>query len=436
MNKREVPPTTSDKTAILLQPTGEEDASLQVGSGLKSEKEETGDSCDKGSDRLYSAKKHYKKIGFLNIHCLYNKLDQLQSILCSYGFHVFALNETFLNKSYQDNELKIPGYNLIRNDRLGKGGGGVAVYVDHNTPYVRHPEFEFDEIEEVWIEIYLPCRNVLLCTLYRPPDSGDEWFNHFGKMMRKPSHCFEDIIIIGDFNIDLKKPCKIEWKKIIDFYKLVQMVTEATRKTEKSGTLIDHVYTTNVKTVQDVTVLHIRLSDHYPVSFMLQFVDRENESGRHKSIIYRSLNTIDMYQFKEDLDNCSWDHVFSEKDTDMALKQWQYTFINKLNEQAPLKRKVIQQKYQPIWFNYEIKEAIRMRDSTQSEELTQYRKRRDEVNKLVKNSKKKFFKGQIKTAKGDTEAIRLVLRKLLSNATTLQNQSDPVCLLFNDKKSV
>lgn len=125
MNKSEEPLTSS-------QPNGEEGASLRTSFDLESEKEGTTESCSKRSDGPCSAKKprNMLSFGFLNIHYLYQKLDELQLILCdeSNDFNAFALNETFLDASYQDYELQIPGYELIRKDRLEKSGGGVAIF--------------------------------------------------------------------------------------------------------------------------------------------------------------------------------------------------------------------------------------------------------------------------------------------------------------------
>ncbi|KAL4720110.1 hypothetical protein ACJJTC_005449 [Scirpophaga incertulas] len=40
---------------------------------------------------------------------------------------ILMISETFLKPSLQSTQYSIPGYVLVRNDRTGKGGGGVAI---------------------------------------------------------------------------------------------------------------------------------------------------------------------------------------------------------------------------------------------------------------------------------------------------------------------
>lgn len=42
------------------------------------------------------------------------------------GVHIIAVSETFFKKG---SIVDLQGYNILRNDRLNKGGGGVAIYV-------------------------------------------------------------------------------------------------------------------------------------------------------------------------------------------------------------------------------------------------------------------------------------------------------------------
>ena len=71
------------------------------------------------------------KIAHLNICSLYPKLDQLKLLLHDKILDILFISETWLNDTFSDSELLIPGYNLLRNDRSsGRGlGGGLCVYI-------------------------------------------------------------------------------------------------------------------------------------------------------------------------------------------------------------------------------------------------------------------------------------------------------------------
>ena len=61
-----------------------------------------------------------------------------------YGFDVFAFSETWLNSSVSNDSILIPGYSLpLKKDRLGKRGGGVAIYAKDHIAVKRRVEFEY-----------------------------------------------------------------------------------------------------------------------------------------------------------------------------------------------------------------------------------------------------------------------------------------------------
>ena len=60
-------------------------------------------------------------------------------------------------------------------------------------------------------------------------------------MMDAASLDASEIILLGDFNIDLLKP-QTSWFDIASSYNLVQLVNSPTRITASSKTIIDHIY--------------------------------------------------------------------------------------------------------------------------------------------------------------------------------------------------
>ena len=58
-----------------------------------------------------------------------------------------------LSESISDNEIIIPGFNVIRRDRPGRSGLGVVVCVLDRHSYVRRTDLECNFVESVWIEL-------------------------------------------------------------------------------------------------------------------------------------------------------------------------------------------------------------------------------------------------------------------------------------------
>ena len=69
-----------------------------------------------------------------------------------------------------------------------------------------HPSFNVDDIEALWIEVNLPhTKPILLGTVYRPPDENVEYLNKLDSMFQHSTSQYEDVIILGDFNLDICK---------------------------------------------------------------------------------------------------------------------------------------------------------------------------------------------------------------------------------------
>ena len=64
-------------------------------------------------------------------------VDQLAVELINYKLNVdvAVITETHFNKKHSDAVVGVPGYALSRRDRLGRRGGGVAVYVRSNSAF-------------------------------------------------------------------------------------------------------------------------------------------------------------------------------------------------------------------------------------------------------------------------------------------------------------
>ena len=67
---------------------------------------------------------------YTNARSLLNKLDELQHLILSSRPLIVGLTETWLHAEIADEEIKIDGYFILRNDRhVGMCGGGVCLYV-------------------------------------------------------------------------------------------------------------------------------------------------------------------------------------------------------------------------------------------------------------------------------------------------------------------
>ena len=147
--------------------------------------------------------------GHLNVRSLNNqdKFDELSLIIKDNNFHVFAVSETWLNNNISSENFNILGYNsIMRLDRIGRTGGGVALFSIDSLVLKRRQDLELPELEFLWAEFNVSGRNFLCGVCYRPPDNDStvlaDFFNGFQFMLDRIRMLGVNynLVILGDFN--------------------------------------------------------------------------------------------------------------------------------------------------------------------------------------------------------------------------------------------
>ncbi|VDH96254.1 Hypothetical predicted protein [Mytilus galloprovincialis] len=219
------------------------------------------------------------------------------------------------------------------------------------------------EIESMWIEVINTHQKpILLGYVYRPPNSNADRVTKFETMMIKVDTEEKETIIMGDFNIDIMSSKKhAKWSYIKNIFNMSQMVTESTRVTKTSSTLIDHVYCNLPENINYIAVPKYSISDHYSVciSHKRGF---KTKKQIHDYITYRSTKYFNETDFIHDLSQCPFDSILEIDDPDEALLSFINIFTEVLNHHAPLIKKRVKHVYQNQWINDEIKEGMKKRD--------------------------------------------------------------------------
>ena len=124
----------------------------------------------------------------LNINSLLAHLDDLKFFALNSKIDVLAINETKIDSSVNDNEIHLPGFEVVRKDRSvnGRSGGGVCMYLRNNINYQIRDDLCDDQLECVVIEIIRPhSRPFFVSTWYRPPNSPQDIFRQFESLVDK-----------------------------------------------------------------------------------------------------------------------------------------------------------------------------------------------------------------------------------------------------------
>ena len=156
------------------------------------------------------------------------------------------MSETWLSKSVSDNEVRVDGYRTYRKDR-GGNGGGVLVYVSETLKSCRRVDLEKDDVEAVWIELRFQMKEVLCCNIYRPPGANHELMESIYSMTELVVQEGKEVVIAGDFNCNLLHPKSVVQDLLATAVEcnLKQLVTEPTRVTDRTETMIDLLFSSH-----------------------------------------------------------------------------------------------------------------------------------------------------------------------------------------------
>ena len=145
----------------------------------------------------------------------------------------------------------LPEYKTFHKFRSNCRGGGICVFSKDSFSYKERKDLDMisDNLECMCLEIVNDrSKNILLNLTYRPPNGiVQEFENHISKVILTKDVSRKELIIVGDFNLNLLDFCQNS--KIRSFvnlmfrYGLISMINKPTRVTRKTATAIDHIYT-------------------------------------------------------------------------------------------------------------------------------------------------------------------------------------------------
>lgn len=138
-------------------------------------------------------------MALLNIVSLPKYIDEIRMSKLFKSFDIIAFNETRLDLSTSDGEVKIYGYNFkIRKDRSRKGGG-VCIFLRSSISYQNRSDLVPNDLEGVCLKIFKPnSRPFVIESIYRPPDCSSDFFTNFESMIKAIDNEDKELPILGD----------------------------------------------------------------------------------------------------------------------------------------------------------------------------------------------------------------------------------------------
>lgn len=367
------------------------------------------------------------KLGCLNIRSLVNKIDQLAVFIKTQNFDILALNETWLDKSVTDNEIKIEGYNIIRNDR-NRTGGGVCFYIKNIIKFAEESKIKTG-IESLWLKLKNGNADLVIGTIYRPPNAGDQYFDNMLDEIQNFCTVSEYVIILGDLNINYtltEHPSHNSIKTIECLFDLTQLVSSPTRVTINSSSLIDIILTSKQCHHYDTNVIKVSISDHYCVSTYYKTVCNIQEHVQdHKTITYRDYKGFNANNFIYDLVNNEAITEVNIEPLNMEQRwlKFQNAFLSICNKHAPLRTQRLKDRFNP-WMTREIINLIYERDHIKSQAIknksydlwNQYTYIRNKITNMIRETKLHYYNNEIGKCQGNSKKVWKIVNKITNKS--------------------
>ncbi|MCG8048709.1 MAG: hypothetical protein N0E48_24380, partial [Candidatus Thiodiazotropha endolucinida] len=140
-------------------------------------------------------------IFYLNIRSFRKKLDFIKENCLD--FDILCFTETHLTNDIPTDTLKLEGFNdPYRIDNTAHSGG-LLVYISINLLCKRRPELEHISIQSIWTEIKFKDSSLILCNIYRPPNTQVQLWDEFYVSIENALDSCSNLIIVGDLNENL-----------------------------------------------------------------------------------------------------------------------------------------------------------------------------------------------------------------------------------------
>ena len=165
-----------------------------------------------------------------NTMSLAPKIDEVRHSVLQTDVDLACFTETWLTDFVHDNVIQIPGYNVVRRDRLIGQNGGVCLYVKESIPFEIISQYH-DQFEVLWVKARphklprgLSC--IIIGSIYHPPSANDRNMIDFlteQLSLIESTYYNCGLILLGDFNnlnchrlnnhFSLKQLVKFPWKE-------------------------------------------------------------------------------------------------------------------------------------------------------------------------------------------------------------------------------
>ena len=149
----------------------------------------------------------------------------------------------------------------------------VIVYIRDTISSKRRSDLEIRGLEATWDEHQVRSKKVLIGGFYRPPESHADYIDLISESLNRAYDTnIQDIIILGDFNINMFHDTNNKIKYIMQKFYMKQLINEPTNFTESSDLILVRNDTNMLTSGVLDSFIPERIRYHCPVIVLLKFL--------------------------------------------------------------------------------------------------------------------------------------------------------------------
>jgi hypothetical protein len=363
---------------------------------------------------------------YLNAQSFLSNKIEIEMLVEEKKPKILFLSETRITSDISDHEIEIDGYDVVRCDSHTRHTGGVSIHI--------HESIRFEIVSNIMHETYwfllIRVRNIVnpgfYGVVYRSPSGNKDIFLKFvEEQLEKYTESNQFHLLVGDFNlnwVDHNDSKVKQLKHIVSLSGMVQKVSDYTRVTQTTRTVIDLVIT-NDKSVNVDVLSTPRITDHNIIE--INNICAELRNDERDLVEISSWKNYSKQKLIEELDKVNWSSFEL-----MNLEQKATNFIeimSKCVNNLVVKKKVDVKKHK-AWYNdghkklkYEMNTSYTRASITgDDEDWNQYKVNRNVYVNKLRNDRDKNDQDLIERNKNDPKNLWKVLKKLVKQKSKVK----------------
>lgn len=309
--------------------------------------------------RVLHSQKKGLHVCHINAQSLKPKLDELRLLFISSGVDILCVSETWFFPNVPDVAYKMDGYELFRGDRIGRVGGGVAVYLrDGLRGNIVCKSNANSSIDYLFLDVTCGLERLLLGVIYRPNKHLD--ISPIFNILQAISCSTPNIIISGDLNCNLLNTYASA--QLIDSFKSIDLtpvnVSTATHFAYDPATLLDVFFVNHSSKIMCYSQLTAPgFSKHDLIYLTYDILIDPTDSV----ITYRDFKNIDYQSLRSDVIRIQWDEIYLIASVNQQVLFLENNIKSLFDKHVPLRRRTPISN-SPPWLNRHLLDLMQERN--------------------------------------------------------------------------